>query len=405
MTSASSQMYIPESFLERNLNRVVGISRLSRLVQPDVNQTYGSSNSVYSQTVRFTIPNSDLVMLNTLRFQFTGATSINTSGFINGLEPLIKDVKLIVDGRVCASLNDTGLFAHIWRMMTTSATSNNTLGQLVEGYRATLAIAKGNFAGKTYSLPIAFEDSFINQDSLLPCFMLGKVQIEIGLEPNVFKVVESDASLVAPTYTVSNAELHYDILRGDNLESQYIGKPYSLKSIGVQSQDYTITTTNTAIQLSVPFHSVRGIFFVMRDTYSQLSNQSTVSKEQTFGNSTLASYSIKYKGEILPANGIKINGVDDTREMLRLIDKDFGSNELNSWWLSASNITDLHGYSFQSHYGSISGADLVASTSPMFLMLNFTAMPATALLVNIWIMYDTQCTFGGQNYKTVQQYQ
>ena len=215
---ALGNSYIPDQFLQKVVQRTDNIARVLRQINADISAgPYGSATSnAGGQTIRFTLEREHFVALDNLRFSFTAKSSANTAAFINGIEPIIKKVSLIVNGNLATSQDYSGHFHHVYNCMTKSKSFKDTVGTLMMGYRAVDAPwAAGNgvisAAGINFALPLGFDGSALCQDSLLPTFLLGKVQIEIILESDACKILETGAAYANEFYTILNPRLEFDM--------------------------------------------------------------------------------------------------------------------------------------------------------------------------------------------------
>ncbi len=400
--------HIPSKFLQKTLNTVSGVQRVTRSLQSDNTGNFGSVSAGLSQEIKFTLPNLDFIDTSSLRFNFYGSTSTATvSGFVNGLEGIISKVVLSIDGKTACSIENQGLFSKINSIMSNTTSFNETMGKLQLGYRTNLAAAIANRAGKQYSIPVGYAGSALNSGQLIPCFMLPKTQISIFLEADSGKIVETNDNS-ASGYIVSNCYLDYDLYRSEALQQLYYGKQWSLKSVGLNHQNFQVSTASSSFMISAPYKSVKSIIYVLRDLTDGVNKYGTLSKESTFVNTTgSSSYQFRLNGESIPQSAVSIDGYYNIREMLRCFGKTFDSSDLNLAWATASNLNTIQGFNFESSSGSISGADLVSQTSPLTLLLNLGAATVDAhpISLDVFVLYDTSVSFGGQGYSQMVSYQ
>ena len=370
--------YIPDVFLQKIVQRTDGIARVLRQINSDISAgPYGSATSnVGGQTIRFTLEREHFVALDNLRFSFTAKTSGGSACFSNGVENLIKKVSLIVNENLATSQDYSGHFAHIYNCMTKSSKFKDTVGTLMMGYRQ-----EGNypgslaFAGQNFSLPLGFDGSALCQDSLLPTFLLGKCQIEIILESDAGKILETAGAPYANEYyTILNPRLEFDMYQSQALQAKYDIDRYCLKSVGYVYQDWTVVSQNTQIQIPAPYKSIRGIMFAMRDSATGVNTTATSAKTHSFVSTNLTSWNFTLAGQSFPPNPIIKDGIHDVVEMMRLFGDNYDSPLINSWWATPATMQTLNAFSFQTHAGSISG---IQSESRSILPLLFSSKKPT----------------------------
>lgn len=266
-------------------------------------------------------------------------------------------------------------------------------------------------AGRRYEIPIN-TISTVFQDRLFPLHKTGKWnaqwQIEIAFRP-ASEVLEGTGTL---TYTLSNIELHYNVLQmtNDADVAAFNSLLAGAAEIHFTAYDHYLSTiSSTSNHFVIPVHrgSIRYILGVFREQ-ANLTDVTVNDKNSKFEIGNLTSYFAKIRGRVVPDEPIEYdhsNSYPSGSELLKHVKSVFDANyDINSRkhaiWLQERQINDssdprfivaidLSGFKQRGHQAIISGEDLAANANNnLVIITNHSSVPSPTQQVDWFIGYD-----------------
>lgn len=248
------------------INKYV-IDREETYIYPETGpNNYGNANSI----IRFRLLNGLLDLRNS-DWQFS-ATAINTGGtgtyvtFTSPIVAIVNRLRALCGTTVLADTLNWGL-AYANKMLSEdpgwlASTATNLLGY---GTHAQLITNNAN-ANQTYVVNLGYLEEFLNK--IIPADKLpSQITIELYLETNPSRVIESDYTGGVFSYTISNCQFHYSTLKVSQAFENMIQYPILIPYRSWENYTNQFLVGSTNIQTVLPFKKKKamGMHYVARD--------------------------------------------------------------------------------------------------------------------------------------------